>query len=217
MSITDYETLKSTAQAFAARSDTTFAARFPVFVSMAEDRLYYGAGTPGAADYTPALRSSTMELTTAITAASGEATLPADYLEARSIAVEDQRTGIEYMPPERWDIYNVNSSATSTPVYYTVKGTSLWLTPSYSGDVNLSYYRSFDRITPTNTSEALIEAHGNLYLYLVLFEAFAFMEDVELSMAYLMRARSAIEGVNSNASLRRFPGPLRIRPRVVMP
>lgn len=217
MAITDYDTLKAEVQNWAARSDSTFAARVPTFVAMAEDRIYYGAGSPGSSDYTPALRSTVMELTGTIAATSGDATLPAAFLEARSLTVVDQRTGIEYMPPERFAVMAENAASTAIPVYYTIKGTTLSVTPSYTGDLTLAYFRKFDAVTASATTGTLIESHGLIYLHLTLFAAFTWMRNADLALSHVALARSAIEGVNSKSALARFPGPLRIRPRVVMP
>ena len=217
MAIADYDTLKAAIQSWAARSDSTFAAQVPTFVAMAEDRIYFGAGSPGSPDYTPALRATEMELTDTITATDGDATLPTDFLEMRSLTVADQTSGIEYMPPERFVITNENAAATTVPVYYTIRGTTLSVTPSYDGDLSLSYYRRFDAITPSNTVEALLQSYGNLYLYLGLFSAFTWMQEAELAISHVTLARSMIEGINNKSALARFPGPLRIRPRVLVP
>jgi len=216
LAIADYDTLKSAVQSWAARSDSKFAAQIPTFVGMAEDRIYYGAGEPGDPDYTPALRSSVMEVTAPVTATDGVATLPNNYLEARALTVENQRVGIEYLPPERFRVYDANTSGT-VPLYYTITGTTLEVSPAITGALSLSYYRRYDAISDTNPDEPVLIAHANVYLHLCLYAAFTLVRNAELAMSHLALGRSAIEGVNRQSALRRYPGPLRIRSRMVMP
>lgn len=214
--IEDYTTLRAAIQTWAARTDTTFSNQIPTFVSLAENRLYYGAGKPGDALYTAPLRSDTMEVEGTVTVTDGEGTLPTELIEIRSISVTDQLTGLEYMPPERFMLYSANDPA-GIPAYYTIKGRTIEVTPSASVTLDLTYYRYYDAITASNTTGPLIIAHGLIYLSVCLYEAFAFMQDEPSALAHLARARGMIDGANQTSSGVRYKGPLRMRPRVPIP
>lgn len=216
MAIVDYDTLKDAVQTWAARRDTTFAGQIPTFVSLAEDRLYNGAGMPGDPIHTAPLRSSTMDVTATIALASGLGTLPADILEIRSLSIVDQRSGIEYLPPERFQIYKANSAGT-IPEYYTVFGNKVEVSPGASTNLRLSYFARYPEIGPSNKTGPLIIQHGLIYLALALYEAFAFIQDTETALAHLARARGMIDGANRTMTNIRTAGPLRIRQRVPMP
>lgn len=215
-SIVDYDTLKSAIETWAARTDTAFRGQIPTFVALAEDRLYNGAGKPGEAIYSAPLRSATMEVAGTMTVTDGTGTLPAEALELRKIVVSGQLTGLEYLTPERLSLWSSNAVA-GTPLYYTTRGRDVILAPPSSATLNLTYYRQYDAITPTNQTGPLIIAHGLIYLEAALYEAFAFMQEPELALSHLARARGMIDGANNSATKVRTTGPLRIRQRTPLP
>lgn len=216
MSIVDYDTLKSSIETWAARTDATFRGQIPTFVALAEDRIYNGAGKVGEPIYSAPLRSATMEVTGTMTVTDGVGTLPAEALELRKMVVNGQLTGLEYMTPERLSLWSSNA-VSGTPLYYTTQGRDVVLAPPSSATLNLTYYRQYDAITPTNQTGPLIIAHGLIYLEAALYEAFAFMQDAELALSHLARARGMIDGANRSATAIRTGGPLRIRQRVPLP
>ncbi len=214
MAITDYDTLKSSLQSYAARSDSKFSAQVPTFVGLVEDRLYNGSGSDGDPTYSPPLRSSTMELDTTVAVTSGSGTVPADMLEIRSITVSGQTYGLEYLPPERFRVWS-SSITGSGPIYYTIIGSTISVIPAMTGTLQVIYYRRFDAINDSSTKTGpLIIAHGNIYLEMALFEAFAWMRNPDLALSHLALGRSMVTGVNRRAIAGRYPGPLRSRSRL---
>jgi hypothetical protein len=215
--ITDYGTLKSAVQTWAARTDTTFGNQVPMFVEMAEHRLYNGAGSPGDEVYSPALRSLTMEVSSTLTMTAGEGAMPANVLEVRRVYRVGDQYGMTYEPPERFQVFLANNSGSADGLYYTVEAGTIKIAPPDSDNIGLVYYRSYDAITPTNTTGPLLEAHGGLYLSACLFEAFTFIQDANLAGGHLMRLRSQIAAANRTAATQRMPGPKRIRVRNPIP
>jgi len=217
MAITDYTTLRASIQSWTARSnDTTFNAQIPNFVSLAEDRMYNGAGDRGDPIYSAPLRSKYMEVEGTVTVTSGVGTLPDSALEIREISVTDQLTGLEYLTPERFRLFAANNTS-GTPAYFTTRGSTIEVAPASSVTLDLTYYRSYDPITASNTTGPLLTAHGFIYLECCLYEAFAFMQADDLALAHLARARGMIDGANRTASNIRTAGPLRIRQRNPIP
>ncbi len=216
MAIDSYATLKSAVQTYTARPDSVFGNMVPTFVELAEARLYDGAGEPGEDMYSPPLRSSVMEVTASVALTAGVGTLPTTALEVRKIYAEDETHGITYQQPERFAELDANASA-GNPVYYTVEAGQIKVTPAFTGNVLMSYSRRYDAITTSNTTGPLIIAHGTLYLEAVLFEAFTFIQEGDSAKAHFLKFKSLLQGANRTSASMRYPGPKRVRSRLVFP
>lgn len=216
MAIADYATLRSAIQSWAARSDSVFSGQIETFIELAEDRLYNGAGQMGDPVYSPPLRSKAMEVSGTIALTAGVGTIPDTALELRKIAVADQETGLEFLPPERFALYAENANGT-VPSFYTITGSTITVAPAASVTLETDYWRRYTTISSSNTTGELLSAHGMIYLEACLYEAFAFMQEVDIALAHLNRARGMIEGANRTARTLGRSGPLRIRQRVAMP
>lgn len=216
--ITDYGSLKSEIQVWAVRPDTVFGARVPLFVEMAEARLYNGAGQIGEDVYSPPLRSKVMEVTGTITLTAGVGTLPAEALEVRRIYQDGDLRGLTYETPERFKVFAANNPTTGDGIYYTVEDGLVYVSPPDSSDLGINYFRSYDPVTPSATTGPLISEHGALYLAACLFEAFSFLQEGQLAGAHLTRLRSMVAGANRTALAMRMPGgQQRIRMRNPIP
>ena len=215
--ITDYGTLKSAIQTWIVRTDSITGNQIPLMVELAEQRLYNGAGNPGDEIYSAPLRSQAMEVSDTLTLTDGEADMPADFLEARRVYREGDLVGMTYEPPERFQVFLANNTGATDGLYYTVEAGVIKVAPPDSTDIGLVYYRSYDPITPTNTTGALLSAHSGLYLSACLFEAFSFMQEPALAGGHLIRLRGQVAAANRTASMQRLPGPKRIRVRNPIP
>jgi hypothetical protein len=216
MAVTEYDSLTAAIKIWCARSDSVFSAQVPNFVSMGEDRIYDGYGTKGEASYSPPLRSRHMEATTSIAVTSGSGTLPDDVIEPRKLYRPGDECGITYITPERWSAVEANSS-TGTPVYYTIEAGTIKVVPSATTTLSMLYYKRHPAITASYKEGPAILAHGNIYLEAALYEAFSFMQAVDMALAHAARCRSLIVGANRSAVAMRFAGPLRVRMRQPIP
>ena len=80
------------------------------------------------------------------------------------------------------------------------------------------YYRTFPAISSSNQTNTLLTTYPLIYLEGCLFEAFAFMQDTDLSLSHFARYRDMVTGVNTSInSVRYGGGPLRVRPRLAIP
>lgn len=217
MAITEYDSLVAAVKSWCARNDSTFSAQIPNFVALAEERLYVGAGLNEQDPiYSPPLRSKVMEVSGTITITDGEGPLPDDLLVPRKLYRASDLAGITYMPPERFDVLNAGVG-TGTPVYYTIEGSTLKVTPATADTIGIAYYGRYAAITSSNKAGNLISEHGLIYLEASLYEAFAWMQEQDLALAHVARCRSMVQGVNRTAAGARFTGPLRRRQRVPIP
>lgn len=206
--ITDYDTLVAEVKAFMARTDATFSARFPMFVALAEDRIYNGHGQPGDQLYTPPVRVKQMETEATITITDGTGSLPDDVLAPRKVVRSSDQIGITYRAPRDFAVYLAGTQA-GTPAYYTVEGTSLKIAPSWSGDITFSYFARLPAISADNKTGDLLTYYPMAYFNGVMFEAFSFLQDIDLAMAWLARYKATVDGINRTAAGIRTPGNIR--------
>lgn len=205
--ITDYDTLAATVKTWCARSDTKFSAQIPTFVSLTEDRIYHGLGDDHSDPlYSAPLRAPKMELSITVALVDGVATLPSDFLEARRINRSGDRNGIEYLPPQRFSLEGEYLSLGSLPLYYTTEAETLKVIPTYTGNVQMLYYRKFPAITDGNKVGTLITNYGNLYFSSGMHEAFSWMQEPELALGHIVRYRSQVAGLNRTNHKTRHPG-----------
>lgn len=197
--IIDYDRLVSEVKTWCARSDSTFSNRFPVFVALAESRIYLGHGKPGDALYSAPLRSKVMETEGTITLTSGKGTIPADAVHIRRIFRDGDQEGIIYAPPHLFSTMNASAVNGANPYYYTVEGSTLRVTPSMDTNLSILYYKRFDAITLTNKTGPLIEEHGTLYFKAVMAYAMTFMQDMDGANVWLNEYRAAVDGINKVA------------------
>lgn len=205
--IVDYTSLRAEIIAWAARSDSTFTARIPIFVSNAEQRIYNGSGQDERDPlWSPPLRSKVLEVSGTINVAStGIGALPTDLLQARKIYVSTQDYGIEFLPPERFEFESENISG-SIPYYYTIKGTAIHLAPAVACTLNIDYYKFYAATTADAPTNAAVTEHGDIYLDFCLYESFSFEREAELALAHLARGRARVQGVNKTATVNRYAG-----------
>jgi len=205
IAIADYDTLVAEVKTWCARSDSTFSNRFPTFVSLAENRIYNGHGQPGDDLYSAPLRTKLMETSATVTMSTASGTqdsqgsLPSNFLEHRNIYRDGDQTGLVYMPPQKWDVMNAQATAGTYPYYYTVKGSTLYVTPGIDGNLTLEYFCRFDPISTSNKTGAMLVEHGAVYFAATMLYAFSFMRDVPNAGMWLNEYRATIDGLNRTA------------------
>ena len=217
MAIADFGSLRSEVQAYCGRSDSTFSGRVEQFVSLAEDRIYLGQGADaGDPLYSAPVRSKIMETTTTVSVTDGDGTLPSSCLSARRITRGSTDTyGLSYLTPDALQLRLAQASG-GLPQYYTVEGLNLKIAPTYTGDLTILYYQRFDPITLTNPTGSLLSEHSQLYFSACMFEAFSFMQEPDLAIAWLGRYRSMVAGINQTSADLRYAGRrLRINARPI--
>ncbi len=215
---TDYDGLAQAVKTWCARSDTTFSNQIPTFVAFMEQRLYSGSGE-GQSDplFCDPLNAPEQETTATVTLTNGIGTLPTDVVTIRSLTRSNDIVGLGFMSPRQWAVKDADLSS-GDPAFYTIEGSTLKVTPTYTGDLSLLYYKRFTSIGPENSSNTLLTTYPLVYLSGTLFEAFSFMQETELAMGHFARYRAHIAGINTSAQQRRFGGgPLKIRTRQAMP
>lgn len=163
MAITTYSELQTAAANWLSRADLT--SRIPEFIALAE------------AKFNRDLRNRNMEQRAYATATEYMA-LPTDYLELRSIALQGTpRVPLKPLASERADMKY--SASTSEPLYYEIIANQFRLIPApdTTYTVEIDYFKSISALSASNTTNWLLTAYPDLYLYGTLLESAAYIQD----------------------------------------
>lgn len=196
MAITSYATLQTAIQTWLARSDLS--ANVTDFISLFE------------AFANRRLRVRQQEASTTLTTSSGSATLPTDYLSWRKVVYPaSTRVVLDYVDPTILEEMYPNSD-TGTPRCFTIEGTTFKVRPvDDTTAITFVYHQKIPALSDTNTSNWLLAAHPDLYLFGSLVEAQMFTMDTEQAALWKSRRDDLIEEINRlNAKAR---GPASVR------
>lgn len=179
MAITTYALLQSSIATWLERSDLTTI--IPDFITLFE------------AHANRKLRVRQMETSTDLTTADGEATIPSDYLKWRSVTWSGDTTReLQYADPVALRAA-FNSTATGVPLWFTIEGSTFTCRPvDDSETVAFRYYQKISGLSDSNTSNWLLAAHPDVYLFGALAEANGYFPDAEKAILWKMRRDEAM-------------------------
>jgi len=112
--------------------------------------------------------------------------LPSDCLEIRSLSLASgSRRRLELVTPEQlreggyWE-------KGGDPLQYAIENRAIYLAPAAGDDTvfDLSYYRRFPPLVVSADTNYLLTNYPDLYLYAMLAETMAFVQDAEAQMGY---------------------------------
>ena len=165
MALTTYTTLKASIANWLNRSDLTS--------EIADDFIKLTE-----ADFNSKLRVRKMIAQTSFTIDSETEALPTGFLQVRDIYILNGNTKVPltYTTPSQMDS-TVGTSTTGLPNSFTILGDNFRFSPkpdgSYSAYIN--YYKSFDALSSTTTTNYILTTHPAIYLYGSLFHAANFL------------------------------------------
>ena len=192
MSYADEAALKAHILRVTRRSgDAVFDAEWPRMLAKAEQRMKWGSGDPVR---TPRLRLRGMEHTATVTFTDGVATLPADYLEAKTLTwAGDYPVSPKYRPAT--DFASSLAESSGYPAIYTIENGSIRVKPAVSGDANLLYYRTLAAATAGQNwvmaNAPAVYEHGCLY------EAYRFLRNEAEAAKSISDYAAAVYGLCS--------------------
>lgn len=168
------------------RADLT--ARIPDFIKLAE------------VEFNRRLRTMEMEIRVSYPIAASIA-LPADFLGLRSVSVAN--TQVSYLPANDFD--RLNLIGPDVPKFYTIADGFIWFTPvPASGTTTLNYYQRIPALTSVNTTNWLMTAHPDLYLFSALAQAefYGWNDDrLPLIKARIEEVFAQIEGLEDQRTI----------------
>lgn len=166
MAITTYSELQSAIADWLLRDDLTSV--IPSFIDLAE------------AKFNRRIRDYRMVSRTTFTVDGEYEDVPADWLQTIRYQLNTSPiTTLEYVTPDQAAEEKVIFSSTGRPKFFTVVGSALQHVPapdaSYTGE--LTYYAKIPALTDAATSNWLLAAAPDVYLYGTLLEAAPYLDD----------------------------------------
>lgn len=189
---------------------TDLAAQIPDFITLCEQRLYYGDGA-----FEP-LRIRFMETVATLSTIGGQPylPLPSDFLQARSAYLATGprvpvNNALEYRSPANL-FTSYTTSYSGRPKFFTIEGNNIYFGPIPDGVYSISfcYYALPQPLSSTSTNWLITNAPG-VYLYGSLAEAAPYIEDSRTGL-WETKFVSLVNGLRVSDELDRFgPTPLR--------
>ncbi len=179
--------IKDAVAAYAHRSDLE--KMMPTFLELAEQRIYAGASEGDV----PPLRLSSMM--TVVNPASS--TLPADFLEMKRVSVVMSPTykkPLDFKPLENMGEQEL---ASGFPSFFSLRGNSLVFSPSFSQDVEITYYAKFPALVNDTDSNWLTNNASSVYISAMLVEVGYYTEDPDLTARELSRFASVMNSLQA--------------------
>lgn len=204
MALSTYSELKTSIANFLNRSDLSTEIQDD-FIKLTE------------ADFNSKLRVRKMITQSTITIDSETEALPTGFLQVRDFYILSGSTKypLRYMTPSQMDQVK-GTSVTGIPQAYTILGDTFRFTPkpdsTYTGYIN--YYKKFDALSDTNTTNFILTDHPAIYLYGSLFHAANFLGGVnpQQVQSWTQMYGTALERLELNDREDQFSGsPLQIR------
>lgn len=187
MAITDYASLQASVANWLHRTDLTDV--IPDFIALAESKM--------ASDIDA--RPMDIQVTLACTAGNPLVALPADMLEMRRLLlVTDPSIVLKYATPDQISS-DYPLSLASRPSVFAVLGANLQLAPIPDSDYTLSldYKQRIPALSGSNTTNWLLTAFPNAYLYGALCAAQPFIVNDERLMTFQALYKEAVAGINT--------------------
>jgi len=201
MSITSYSELQTAIGSFMARSDLT--SNIPDFITLFEEEA------------NRKLRTRQMMVTQSTTPSSGQFDLPSDYLTWKRVTdVGSVRVDLQYVDPSYLAIRYPDSPA-SAPTCFTIDngstaGSVVKIMGTASTLVDFEYFQKVTSLSTSNTSNWLLAAHPDLYLFGSLTEANIFCKDYETAAIWKGRRDEVLDEISKLDQKTRGPSSIRV-------
>lgn len=195
MSITTYAELQTAVGNWLARDDlSSYVPDFiTLFESVANRRL----------------RVRQMETTATLTPSSGAATLPTDYLAWRRLTWNGSTSReLEFVHPTYLRAAYPSADA-GTPRIFTIEGSTLSIRPTDGTTLTMDYFQKIPVLSASNTTNWLLTAHPDVYLWGAMVEAHVFAKDAESAAVFKLRRDEAFAEIEVLSN--RTVGPAAIR------
>jgi len=166
MALNNFANLQSSIANWLARDDLT--TEIPDFISLCE------------AEFNRELRIRNMETTVSVTINAEQVALPTGFLGVRSFFLNNNgKTKLTYITPyQQFDTQG--SSRAGTPQAYSIEGSNFRFspTPDTSYTANLVYFKAFDSLSTSTTTNHILTNHPAVYLYGSLYHASNFIRGI---------------------------------------
>ena len=184
MALTTYAELKTSVGDWLNRTDLTTA--IPDFISLAEAQIERNLRT----------RQMIVRATASIT--TEYSAVPNDFLEVKSFKLDTNPvTPLGFETIDSMDTLAVTYRSASKPIFFTVVGEQFRYLPvpdtAYTGE--LIYYAKLSKLSTANTTNFLLTAAPDVYLYGALMQAAPYLQDDARITVWASMYRSGLEEV----------------------
>jgi hypothetical protein len=157
----------------------------------------------GAEDIAP-LRMREMQAVELLTPDSGACALPDDYLQYRRVVeVSGTRRELAYIAPSTTDeLYPSRQSGLAN--HFTIIGSSLYMFPVSTNDIELTYYQAIPDLSDDSPSNWLLEKHPSLYLQGGLYHLGLYRRDDDMASRSAAILKSLMAGVSRSGFTAEF-------------
>jgi hypothetical protein len=196
MAISNYTELKTAVANWLDRDDLT--ERIPEFIALAEARF----------NRVLRLRSMETKETASTVAGQRNLALPASYIQMRNFQVNTSPlTTLSYVTPEIYDRV-WGGSTTGTPKFYTILANevSFGPIPASVQEVEMLFYKKFDNLSVTTTTNWLITNAPDIYLYGTMLEAEPFIMNDERVALWAQALQQGISDLQEQDNKDRHSG-----------
>lgn len=192
MALANYSDLVSAISSWTHRGDLSSVA--PDFIALAEQRIYHGCEED--MFKSNPLRIRIMEERATGSASSGVITLPGGYIETirLMVTIGGKNRELRYRAPQTNAPYESESGDAS---FYTQLAEGFYVGPK-SATYTLDYYKRFDALTSSATTNALMTAHPGVYLYGSLIEAWIYVNNMAKAEWAFRLFKSAINSLQTS-------------------
>jgi hypothetical protein len=200
MTIASYTDLQTAIANWIARGDLT--ATIPDFIMLFETVA------------NRRLRTRFQEATVTLTPSGGVATLPADFLAWRRVTWQSASPReLEYAHPAY--LHSLYPTLPQGfPRYFTIEGSNLTLGPSDNTALTLDYFQKIPQLGPLAlqgfTTNWLLTAYPDLYLWGSLAEAQGFVKDYDALSAWASRREDVFNEIERLDKLTRGPSAIKV-------
>lgn len=195
MAINTYATLKSAIADWVNREDLT--AVIPSFIALAE------------ADINRTLRDYRMEKRSTATVSTQYSALPADWIETIRIQISGDPSRIELVSNAALaDMRYSRADRAGKPTHYahTAGGLELFPTPDDDYTIEIVYYGSVPALSDVATTNWLLTAAPDAYLYGALTQSAPYLKDDQRAAVWSGLYQNAINSLNSASEQTRYSG-----------
>ena len=200
MALSTYAELKTAVATRLSRSNMT--ALIPDFITIAHAKMMRG----DIVNQMPALRIDDMLADADIVLSAGVGTLPSDYLERKSLYIDDStETTMKFLPVAKFNTLGAKTQA-GTPAFYTIKGSSILVAPYSSDTLKFHYYGLITEPSADSDTNAIFTKTPHAYLYGALAEAYDQIRAMDKSTYYRQQFVSAVVTLNEESDSHEFDG-----------
>lgn len=197
MAITTFAQLK-TALSDWSDQGTSLDSYLEDFITLTTDSFNFGA------QGMEPLRVREMVAVTSLTPSSNVCTLPTDYLEYRRVVEKASiRRDLRYIAPTAVEQYYPDR-ASGLASDFTIIGSSLYMYPLSTNDIELTYYQKIPALSVSNTTNWLLTKHPTLYLHGGLMHLGMFRNDDALIQRSVAMVQSYMAGMRRSGEMAEY-------------